>query len=154
MAKSKHDEINPYWILRTAKMDKVSADMLYEKFIQLMCSEDEKENFASVSFSNSAIILYALCVEHGLKAILHRIGIKQISGHNLKELFQSLPVNIQQSVKDALPEDRFKITFDKYLDENKNAFVEWRYSYEQSLCASSDFLKAFSEAIIKVAGSL
>lgn len=37
--------VNPYWILRTAKMDKVSADMLYEKSIQLMCSENEEGNF-------------------------------------------------------------------------------------------------------------
>lgn len=154
MAKGKYDEISPHWILRTAKMDKVSADLLYEKSIQLMCSENEEENFASVSFSDSAIILYALCIEHGLKALLYRIGEKQISSHDLKELFQSLPVNVQQNVKEALSEERFKITFDKYLEENKKDFVEWRYSYEQPVSASSDFLKVFSEAIIKVAESL
>lgn len=85
---------------------------------------------------------------------MNLIGETQISSHDLKVLFQSLPVNVQQNVKDALSEERFKITFDKYLDENKKDFVEWRYSYEKTVSASSDFLKAFSEAIIKVGESL
>ncbi len=78
---------------------------------------------------------------------------KLISGHDHKRLFQSLPIDIQNNVRQKLPEERFKISFDKYLEENKNDFEEWRYSYEQPVLASSDFLKAFSEAILEVVES-
>lgn len=153
MSKKKYDNIHPNWILMAAQMDKISADMLYEKSIPWMCSENEKENFASVSFFNSAIILYSLSIEHGLKALLSLGGKKQISGHDHKRLFQSLPTTIQERIKEELSEERFKVTFDKYLEENKNDFIEWRYSYEKSVMASSDFLKVFAAAIIKVGES-
>ena len=43
---------------------------------------------------------------------------------------------------------------DTYKEENKNDFIDWRYYYEKPTAASSDFLAAFSNAIITVGESL
>lgn len=64
-----------------------------------------------------------------------------------------LPEEVRIEVIGFLPEERFKIHFDKYLEENKHNFVDWRYYYDKTNIASSDFLVAFMQAIIGVADS-
>lgn len=144
---------DPYWILQAAKENKASADFLYNESIKFMCSEDDKEKFISVSYSTSAIVLYAFSIELGLKALLSFEGKKEIKEHDLKKLFFTLSEETRNEVIGALPEERFKIHFDKYLEENKHNFVDWRYYYEKTNIASSDFLAAFAQCIIEVADS-
>ena len=151
--KNKYDYINPYWILRAAKEDKLSADLLYEKSIQWMCSDDEDENFASVSFGTNAIVLYSLSIEHGLKALLGLEGKKEITSHNFRDLYTKLSTETKEKIKNELSEERFQVNIESYIDENRNDFIDWRYSYEKTVSASTDFLKDFAEAIIKVGDS-
>lgn len=144
---------DPNWILRAAKENKASADLLYNESIKFMCSENEKERFVSVAYSMSAIVLYAFSIELGLKALLCFEGKKEIKEHDLNKLFFTLSEDARNEVIGALPEERFKIHFDKYLEENKHNFVDWRYYYEKTNIASSDFLEGFAYAIIVVADS-
>lgn len=144
---------DPNWILRAAKENEASADFLYNESIKFMCSENERERFVSVAYSMSAIVLYAFSIELGLKALLSFEGKKEIKEHDLRKLFFMLSQEARNEVIGTLPEERFKIHFDKYLEENKHNFVDWRYYYEKTTIASSDFLKAFAQAIIDVADS-
>lgn len=146
--------INPYHILDEAKKFLTSANHLSQISTQYMFSDNPEENSLSVSSLISSIVIYALSIEVGLKSIIKLENKKYGNEHDLKKLFNKLSKDSRDKIVEELS-DRFKVSFDSYLEENKNAFIEWRYSYEkQSVRASSDFLKAFSEAIIKVAESL
>lgn len=142
---------DPNWILWAAKENKASADFLYNESINYIGSENEKERFVSAAYSMSAIVLYAFSIELGLKALLCFEGKREIKEHDLKKLFFTLSEETRNEVIGALPEERFKIHFDKYLEENKHNFVDWRYYYEKTNIASSDFLAAFAQCITEVA---
>lgn len=147
--------INPYHILDEAKKFLTSANHLSQISTQYMCSDNSDENTLSVSSLMSSIVIYALSIEVGLKSLIKMGNNKYGNEHDLKKLFNKLSEDLRSNVISELSEERLKVNFESYLEENKNAFIEWRYSYEeQSVRASSDFLKAFSEAIIKVAESL
>lgn len=89
-----------------------------------------------------------------IKALLNFEGKKLITGHNIKELFEQLSDDTKEKIKAELSEERFKAYLDSYLEENKNDSIDWRYNYEEACSASTDFLKDFSTAVIKVGESL
>ena len=144
----------PGSILHAAEKNCASAGYLYNESIRLTCSEDKNESFRSVAYLCSAIVLYAFSSELGLKALLSLDGKKGVKGHNLKSLFGRLSPQMKEMIIESLPEDRFKVHFNTYLEENQNDFEEWRYYYEKTNIASSDFLKALSETIISVANRI
>lgn len=145
---------NPYIILRAAKEFYTSAHLLSETSTNLMCSDNETENHLSTSALTSSIVLYALSIEIGLKALIRLEGNTPNKNHNIKQLYGKLSAVLKDKIKDELPEDRFKKDIDLYLERNKNDFIDWRYYYEKSTAASSDFLAAFSNAIITVGNNI
>lgn len=142
-------EINPYTMLKAAKDYKSIADTLYDLQIQNTCSKDKEKNHLSVSALTSAILLYSLSIEIGLKAVIRLEGQVPKKSHNLKTLFEKLSETNKNEILYKLSEDRFKVYFSKYLKDNKTTFEDWRYFYEKANCANSDFLKALADAIVK-----
>ena len=134
-------------MLHASKGYKISADRLYLESIQFM---DDEEVQNGSSFLISSIVLYSLSIEIGIKAILNIEGNTGVKGHNLKDLFEQLSPATKEEIKSHLSEDRFKVHFDSYLEENKDDFMSWRYNYENANAASSDFLADFASAIIEV----
>ena len=88
----------------------------------------------------NAIVLYSLSIEHGLKALLGLEGKKEITSHNFRDLYAKLSTDTQEKIKDELTEERFQVNIESYIEENKKDFIEWRYSYEKTVSASTDFL--------------
>lgn len=134
-------------MLHAAKGYKISADKLHLDSIQ---SRDYEETQNRSSFLISSIVLYSLSIEIGIKAILNIESNVGVKGHNLKVLFEQLSQAAKEEIKNHLSEDRFKVHFGIYLEENKDDFMSWRYNYEKANAASSDFLADFARAIIKV----
>ena len=72
-------------------------------------------------------------------------GIKLRKEHNIKNLFNLLPSEVQDEIKNSMEPEDLKINFDKYLDLNKDAFTNWRYFYEKiSIETDLLFLRQFS----------
>lgn len=78
----------------------------------------------------SRIILLAIDIEILLKAISLADNDAQATNvHDWVKLYFELSAEHQQEIIDKMPAE-FQADFIKVLDENKNAFVRWRYSYE------------------------
>lgn len=78
----------------------------------------------------SRIILLAIDIEILLKAIsLVDNDTPATNLHDWMKLYYTLSAEHQQEIIDKMPAD-FQADFIKLLDDNKNAFVRWRYSYE------------------------
>ena len=145
--------INPYHILNAAREFKTAADHLSQVSTQYMCSDNPEENSLSVSSLMSSIVLYALGIEVGLKSLIMLENNEYGNVHDLKKLFNKLSEDSRKKIVEELSDEIFKVDFDSYLEDNKKDFEDWRYYYEKTTSANSDFLKAFSEAIIKVGES-
>lgn len=141
-------------MLRAAKEFFTSAHLLSETSTNYICSDNVTENHLSISALTSSIVLYALSIEIGLKALIRLEGNTPNKNHNIKQLYGKLSEVLKDKIKDELPEDRFKEDIGLYLERNKNDFIDWRYYYEKSTAASSDFLAAFSNAIITVGNNI
>ena len=145
-----NEDLNPYSMLYVAKGYKISAEKIYLHSIQLTEDEDSQNG---ASFLISSIGLYSLSIEIGIKAILNIEGNAGVTGHDLKDLFDQLSPTTKNEIKNHLSEDRFKLHFNTYLNENKDDlddFMSWRYNYEKANATSSDFLADFARAIIEV----
>ena len=97
----------------------------------------------------------AFSVELIIKAILVEQDIVYNNEHNLKILFEKLPLDIQNEIWGYLEEKA-----PEYSDETKrtnelllmsDAFVQWRYCYEGKSAPAFDarFLSAFANAAIR-----
>ena len=75
------------------------------------------------------IILVAIDIEILLKAINLADNDSVNKDHDWARLFGTLPSARQQEIKDAMPQ-QFQSDFETYLNNNKDAFIRWRYSYE------------------------
>lgn len=75
-----------------------------------------------------AIVCAALSVEIGFKAITLSTG-SQSSGHKLADLYTKLPIEYQNLILAEVGTD--ETSFQQELLLVSNAFVEWRYIYEQ-----------------------
>ena len=107
-------------MLHAAKGYLISADKLHLDSIQLK-EDDESQNRSSVLISS--IVLYSLSIEIGIKSILNIEGNAGVKGHNLKDLFEQLSPATKEKIKNHLSEDRFKIYFDTYIEDNKDDFM-------------------------------
>lgn len=91
-----------------------------------------------------AIVCYAFAAEVSLK-LLHSLQGKTVRGHDLAQLFKSLPAAIKADLRARTqwPE----ADFFKELGRIATAFVEWRYVYESAGRALNFlFLKNFATA--------
>ena len=97
----------------------------------------------------------AFSVELAFKAILAKNGIEYGKEHNLLILFQMLPESFQQELWTYLIEKA-----PEYADSSKtydelillsNAFIDWRYVFEEKPVPAIDsrFLAAFANAAIR-----
>lgn len=77
----------------------------------------------------SQIILIAIDIEILLKAISLADNDAFSKEHDWVKLYGSLSTAHQQEIVDAM-KDPFKSDFANYLNNNKDAFIRWRYCYE------------------------
>lgn len=89
--------------------------------------QDKKLEFDRVILAQ--IILVAIDIEILLKAISLADNDNYSKEHDWVKLYNSLSSGHQQEIKDSMSEP-FKTDFDKYLIANKDAFIRWRYCYE------------------------
>lgn len=125
------------------------ADMALSKF---------KHDTADIAWYDSpATVNSAFACEVFMKAILKYQEIKTPKSHKLRELYDALPDELKEWVKQVVSRGFHDIWTDvwgqDYLDEISNAFVEWRYSYEHDWSKSSimhiniGFLNSFRDAL-------
>lgn len=128
------------------------ADMAQEKF---------QHDTADIGFYNTpSIVNSAFACEVFMKAILKFKQIKTPKTHKLKELYDTLPDELRERIKQNVSCGCLGIWRDcfglEYLDEISNAFVEWRYSYEHdwSKCGSmkihTGFLNRFRDTLREI----
>lgn len=97
-----------------------------------------------------AVVCLAFSIELGFKAILVGCG-KPSEGHKFVELFGKLPLEIQVEIQRlVVGEDN---GFESSLTLVSNAFVEWRYIFEEPGYHSIDvdFLSKLHDAVTQIA---
>jgi len=97
-----------------------------------------------------AVVCLAFSIELGFKAILVGNG-KPSEGHKFGELFEKLPVEIRAEIQRlVVGEDG---GFESSLTLVSNAFVEWRYIFEEPGYHSIDveFLSKLHDAVTQIA---
>ena len=107
-----------------------------------------------------AISVSALSCEIALKNHIFNEYGKLIKAHKLDKLFKKMGNDKQYHYKNTTikfynmsafytnSSDRIdEISFDVFLKENANAFVEWRYIYESPRKVDLDFLEALLFAL-------
>ena len=125
------------------------AKSFYNAFIALEQLQQPDEFLLAVPI----LVNGALAVELALKAILVEQGIKYSHEHNLKILFDMLPLPIQEQVWRNLiskaPEYADNTKRENELLLISEAFVKWRYSFEGTPAPAFDrrFLDAFANAV-------
>lgn len=97
------------------------------------------------------ILLYSLNIEILLKALYLVETDIQSKGHDIEMLFNNLTRERQQEIigKMSQPYEE-EAEFRKVLHDNKDIFVEWRYSYEDKgtqLNCNVSFLNQLSSAL-------
>ena len=103
-----------------------------------------------------ALVNGAFSAELTIKAILVEQGISYDNDHNLKILFEKLPVDIQNRIWEYLAKKAPEFS-DAAKRENElllmsEAFVQWRYCYEGKAAPAFDarFLSAFANVLITI----
>jgi len=91
-------------------------------------------------------VLMAFRAEIAIKAALDGLGTPT-GGHQLKILFLKLPIDRQDNIKTILND----ADFDNNLSNTSNAFIDWRYFFEnaQNHAFDTRFLHHFTDAIEK-----
>ncbi len=121
-----------YYDLQTNMV--LQADDFFEAYKRcLECKNWRKDeygrNVADID-SIPAIVNGAFACELYIKSLLPT----QEKEHNLKLLFEMLPPDFQESIRNEV-NDKFKdyaaYTFDMRLDDSANAFINWRYIHEE-----------------------
>ena len=99
-----------------------------------------------------AIVCMAFSVELNFKAII-KAQSDDAKGHRLDKLYAKIAEPEHSSIiKEIGLSDK---EFRKKLSEVGNAFVDWRYAYEQeSISLDVDFLRRLSEAAQKTSTAL
>lgn len=128
------------------------AKSFYNAYIALEQISRQSED--DVLLLIPTIVNGAFSCELTLKAILAKNKIKYNNEHNLLSLFRLLPDSFQMELLDHLiqkaPEYK---AMDKLVDELilvSNAFVDWRYAFEDKPVPAFNirFLSAFANAAI------
>ena len=100
-----------------------------------MAQEKHQHDTADIGFYNTpSIVNSAFACEVFMKAILKFKQIKTPKAHKLKELYDKLPYELRERIKQDVGcgyPDMWQNCFGlEYIDPTSNAFVEWRYIYE------------------------
>lgn len=128
------------------------AKSFYNAYIAL--DQINRQSEYDLLYTIPTIVNGAFSCELTLKAILVKNRIKYDNEHNLLSLFRLLPDPFQMEILDKLiqkaPEYR---ETGKIIDELilvSNAFVDWRYAFEDQPVPAFDlrFLSAFANAAI------
>lgn len=95
------------------------------------------------------ILLYSLNIEIQFKALYLADADTKSKGHDLEDLFNKLAPTRQQEIIGKMPKPyNIEVDFRKVLHDNKETFIEWRYSYEQKqLECNVSFLHMLSNAL-------
>ena len=100
----------------------------------------------------SVLILYAFNCEVGLKALCKETGVRYHREHNLKNLYNLLPGDVQNQIKEGFKSQDFKDNFDTYLNDNKSVFEKWRYFFDENPGHGNlSFLHELSDSITNIA---
>lgn len=129
------------------------AKSFYNAYIALEQIKNEEDPFLLYV---PMLVNGAFAVELTLKAILTKQKIEYKNEHNLKVLFDKLPLDIQKELWDFLEKKK-----PEYADSQKreteliimsDAFVKWRYCFEGEGAPAFDtsFLSAFANAAIYI----
>ncbi len=100
-------------------------DLIFKYLAPVLLKQHDKDLRGSII---SSVVLYALSCEISLKALLLKTNAQIPHSHDLKSLFENLPVVNQESIKSKMVD--FAENFNILLERNKKAFIEWRYFYE------------------------
>ena len=122
-------------------------------------AEQEKQKPQLLLYTTPAIVNAAFACEVFLKLLLHFSQIKLEKIHYLNDLFENLPVDIKQEVKERTINKYGKwknIWNQEYISQISKAFMEWRYIYEHDWSKSSvkeieiGFLLAFRDSLQEI----
>ena len=114
-------------------------------------------------YSTPAVVNSAFACEVYLKALLKYYDIPIKKEHKIKELYEMLPEEARDWIKPTVMNQcgRWTDQWGHELLENiSNAFIEWRYSYEQDWSKSSimhidvGFLSAFRNVLREACSQL
>ena len=95
------------------------------------------------------ILLYSLNIEIQLKALYLVENDTKSRGHDIEELFNRISNDRQLEIIGRMPQPyNNEAEFRRVLHDNKDTFVEWRYSYEQAkLECNVSFLNMLANAL-------
>ena len=133
------------------------AKSFYNAYIaleQVQADEDE------LLYFTPRLVNGAFSIELTIKAILTEQGFSYGNEHNLKILFELLPLDIQNQIwrylEGKAPEYADSAKRENELLLMSEAFVQWRYCYEGKPVPAFDarFLSAFANSVIYIMFSL
>lgn len=139
------EEQNQYDWMRAAAHSFHSASVLLQDGTNILASKVLEKGVDIRSSLISSALLYALSSEISLKTLAKREGIRIEKQHDLKNLFDLLPEETKNRIKESV--EGYDENFDTLLEANKKTFIEWRYFYEKdNLNVDLDFVRKFSLA--------
>ena len=78
-----------------------------------------------------AVMNLAFACELYLKAICIKNGVSFDKSHALDRLFSDLPDAIRKQLSDNFEAKvKYKVSFKETIENHSNAFIRWRYAYE------------------------
>lgn len=119
---------------------------LFEKipthpFVKAKKSNTSIQKTLDVWLAIPATILLAFAVEIALKELIYCNKNQEVKWHDLSDLFSQLDWSIQETIRSKCIQSYGDINsdedFDNQLKKSSDAFVEWRYVYEQDSSSKS-----------------
>ena len=113
--------------LRSIKRMRNVANSYFIAYMR--CIEQRKLNLTTIQFLPiPALTCIAFSCEIYLKTLLHCFGISHPKVHNLKKLFNLLPKDIQEKIRESYDNP---LKFDNNLENAREYFATSRYLYEK-----------------------
>jgi len=141
----------------------MAVEILFDKYLSSWRKSREKDTADLVidedtqyfKLIDPIITLLSFMVELQFKAIILNDNDTREKGHNLKKLFKLLDPAYQIILKEEVSKIYLEITdkssdgFDFYttLENQKNVFTNWRYSFEKGSNVNIIFLKALKDSL-------
>ena len=148
----------PFDLSKTRKFNrKTDQEHLRKSFYELASQYFEVSLFTVRNLTWMSVTLsnLAFSCELFLKAILYGFGIDFKNTHGLKDLFEKLPESEQTYISNNIAIENRDTEFPLCLQEQNNAFVEYRYMCEaKAITGNPRFLLAFAHILKFVYESL
>ena len=108
------------------------ANMFYD--IARDCYNMDIEDYMKKGFYPFVVNVSFAC-ELYMKAfmIIHSVNNEFESGHELGNLFNLLDNDLKEKVKESFEKKYGTGSFNQFLNDNNNAFIDWRYALEHSV---------------------